>query len=407
MIGSRAVRGFVYVCMTAVGCDAGPAPITEFAERDSAGVRIVENAAPRASGAAAWVFDSVPVLDIGLAPDGVSPVLHNVSAAVRLADGRIVIANDTSPVLRWFDPDGRFLFGTGRVGDAAGEFSGHLLRIHPMWVLPGDSVATWQHSIRQMQVFGPDGEFARSLRIAPLQGMTWPTMVGRFETTGFATWSEPDVPTLEPDRQQYGMRRFARFAPDGSYAGQILDARGLLLYGSTYLDRPVNGRVPFSPVPAAATSGDRFYFGAADAWEFRAFDPHGALRAIVRRADPPRLLTDSMRSAHAREQMASAPADPSLRTEWRRVVDGYPYPDRYPAYRAMRVDPSGNLWIESFAVPGDTTVTWSIFDAQGIWRSEITLPRDVDVLDIGENSILVLARIGDVHHVRLHRLRRH
>lgn len=69
------------------------------------------------SGVQTWSLVEPPLLHIGVL-EGEEPYqLHQVSSAIRLADGRIVVANDGSKELRFFGPDGRFLFARGGAGE--------------------------------------------------------------------------------------------------------------------------------------------------------------------------------------------------------------------------------------------------------------------------------------------------
>src|SRR5688500_14863048 len=63
------------------------------AVRDSAGVRIVENAAPAWTEAQAWRVEAAPALDIGTAEGEGAYQFHLVAGVVRLSDGRIVVAD--------------------------------------------------------------------------------------------------------------------------------------------------------------------------------------------------------------------------------------------------------------------------------------------------------------------------
>jgi len=71
--------------------------------RDSAGIQIIENAGylwPEGSG---WRLSETPTVDIGESDDDPNYQLYSVVGALRLADGRIVVANSGSSELRFFD----------------------------------------------------------------------------------------------------------------------------------------------------------------------------------------------------------------------------------------------------------------------------------------------------------------
>ena len=84
-------------------------------------------------------------------------LLHQVAGATRLADGRIVIANEGTLQLRYYDPEGTHLFDAGGEGEGPGEFES----LAGFTRLPGDSllVDSWLRLSR----FGPDGRHASSI----------------------------------------------------------------------------------------------------------------------------------------------------------------------------------------------------------------------------------------------------
>jgi hypothetical protein len=89
--------------------------------RDSAGVRIVENARPVWAPAEALRLSLSPALVIGTRPEP-SYELSRVAGAARLSDGRIVIADGGSLQLRFFDSQGVFSNAVGGPGEGPGEF---------------------------------------------------------------------------------------------------------------------------------------------------------------------------------------------------------------------------------------------------------------------------------------------
>lgn len=84
-------------------------------ERDSADVRIVENARPLFSAASAWTLSAKRILLFG-SGDAPAYTFSRVGAATRLADGRIVVSERADVHLRVFDSTGRYLRTVGAKG---------------------------------------------------------------------------------------------------------------------------------------------------------------------------------------------------------------------------------------------------------------------------------------------------
>jgi hypothetical protein len=71
------------------------------------------------------------------------------------------------------------------------------------------------------------------------------------------------------------------------------------------------------------------------------------------------------------------------------------------------VDQTGTLWVNAYGMPGADSTTWSVFDADGRWLSDIMLPEAWQILDVGQDYILALTRDElDIERVQKHRLHR-
>ena len=121
MGGGRVGRTIaVGLSLAAIGACAGEAPAPRVERRDSAGIAIVESFAPQWDAGKSWVLGSVPVLELS----GVGPSydFFGVRDATVLADGRLVVLDDGSHQVRFFDHDGVFLHAMGREGEGPGDF---------------------------------------------------------------------------------------------------------------------------------------------------------------------------------------------------------------------------------------------------------------------------------------------
>jgi hypothetical protein len=146
----------------AAACTAGSDAPEPVIVRDSAGIRIVENYT--AAGPHPWRVDAEPVVEIGADENDSTQLLFRVSGALLLSDERIVLSHGPAPMVRWYSPDGVFEAGTGRPGGGPGEFGGgEGAWIMDLWALPADSIGTWEHQPRRMQVFDPAGRHVRQV----------------------------------------------------------------------------------------------------------------------------------------------------------------------------------------------------------------------------------------------------
>ncbi len=90
---------------------------------------------------AAWTLSTEPLLDIGVQEGDEPYLLHEVSSATRLDDGRVVVANDGSKELRFYDESGVFLVAAGRQGEGPGEYRilDRVRAVHPDTLLVFDT----------------------------------------------------------------------------------------------------------------------------------------------------------------------------------------------------------------------------------------------------------------------------
>jgi hypothetical protein len=65
------------------------------------------------------------------------------------------------------------------------------------------------------------------------------------------------------------------------------------------------------------------------------------------------------------------------------------------------------LWVQEYQPRGAPSVTWSVFDPDGRWITEVTVPGSWEILDIGRDYLLTRETNElDVERVRMYRLTR-
>jgi len=407
----RAIRsGIAILAASACGDPATRAEPVEV--KDSAGVRIVVNGAPVSP--SAWTAELEPTLEIGADETDTTQILFQVTGALVLSDDRIVVSLGTTPMLRWFDATGRFLNGTGRPGGGPGEFGPDRAWISDLWPLSGDSVATWEHNTRRMQVFDSNGRYARAvvLDVPPdLPISAYPQILGRLDN-GFVSFVSPPSQLGPVGEVRRDSLRYVHYAADGTFTRELARLPGFTYFAMRWRlpdgrETKTEGRPPYARLPVAWASGSTFYYGSNDRYEVTLYDTAGDLKLLIRKPTPNRPVTPEAIQTYKDDAMARAPDDPSTRRQWEESINEAPYPDSLPAYRRLRADRDGMIWIQDYDLPGADTTAWSVFDATGRWVSELALPADWQIMDIGASYILVLVRddLG-VERVRRHHLSR-
>ncbi len=348
--------------------------------RDSAGVTIVENGRPPLDSRLGWRVGSAPAVTIGTTEGDPAYELFRVGDAMRLADGRIAVANTGSGEVRVFDSDGVHLESWGGQGDGPGEFG--IMAPTELELWPGDSLMAREPFQRRISIFSVRGTFGRALRLQPQSGyqsVVGPLPDGRVLAQTLTTYSGGTPGTSEltrPDRE-YGI-----LEADGSVQRDL----GVFPGSELYVVNAANGtprprRYPFERQAFAFVWGNLVVMSANDRYEIRAYRPDGALARIVRRDHDARAPT----RADLRDWVARQNPD---RPEALDAVAGMPLVEAFPAFARVLVDRLDHLWIEEYRLPGETHRLWTVFDPEGRALGLVEMPGSFAVTEIGEDYIL-------------------
>lgn len=377
------------------GADAAQSAVV----RDSAGIQIVENRGGTWGKDGGWRLSDEPALQIGVAEGDPDYQMDRVRAALRLGDGRIVVANAGNQQIRWYDANGRLVSTAGRQGGGPGEFQG----LTTLRRLPGDTLLAYDVSAFRLSWFDASGKFVRSAPLQPI-GTVPPRFVDRFAdgslllSSSVRTFGEPTN----------GTRRdtllFLRARPDGqpvdslplspaSEAAFQIFSEGGQIRGMNVIS------MPFMRNVHTATSGDRYWQGTNDTYELTLRRGDGTPERIVRRAMEPvpvrGAYLDSLRKVQVAENGPEAG----------KSLDDVQLPEHLPAFERLLVDDAGHLWVQRLPFPGDVPAEWDVFDGEGKMLGTVRMPAGFRATHIGADFVLgVWQDEDDVEFVRMYRL---
>jgi hypothetical protein len=370
---------------------AAAAPVT----RDSAGVTIVETAAPVWGDASPWRVDSAPLLSIGNEDGEDAYLFSRISGATRRDDGSIVVGDGFGRELRVFDASGRHVSSHGRRGEGPGEFTflSRLARCGPneLWVDTDGRLSIWRlDSLAFVREFTlPDNAM-------------WPLIC--FDGAGLLVQQSRGInPDAAPQGTPY----------TDSLQFKVVDATGaprstlftLPLWEYILVMTPEGGRgfrTPFGRMSVYQANGERLVVGLAAEMRLDEYDLDGRWVRSLRGPDVDLAIGDEARQAYTNAPLTRSD---SMTREWYAVA-GSPFPDRMPAYDNLLRDPDGHLWVRRFAVPGTSRGQWGVFAPNGEFLGHVTLPTDLEVHEIGRDYVLGAVFADDVPQVRLYRLTR-
>jgi hypothetical protein len=388
-------HGIILVALAAAGCSY-VAERSTLSMSDSAGVTIVESHAPLWSPEQGWRLSEEPLLTIGDVEGADEYQLYRVRSAVRLADGRIVIANSGTNELRFYDGDGTYLFMRGGEGGGPGEFRS----MGFIWTL-GDSLLLYDFGQMRMTVYSTAGEFGRTFRVreAPDGGFPYPEGVLAPHT--LLVRRSPQDAELNA-----GFNRDTSLYLRYSLEGEPLDSLGWFPGDESYMgfreDFTYGTSAPFGLRAYMLAAGDLLYYGSSDAYEIELRTSDGTLQRLIRRPVPNAPVTaeeveEFHRSYEDREERM-API-------WRELYSKMTLPETKPAYGRLLVDADSNIWVAEYSEERDDEGTWSVFDPEGRFLGTVETPTGGRVQQIGGDFVLGVWRDElDVEYVRLYEL---
>lgn len=379
------------VALVASACSSGaPAhrPLGS-AVTDSAGVTLVFS--PAAMKAFEhWTLAPDPEIRIGTADGDPAYQLDQVTGAVRLSTGDVVVANGGTNELRWYDSGGTYRFARGGAGTGPGQYRS----LRTLLVLGGDSVLAEDPLSHAMHLYSPAGDLVRSWRIGDLGAFTFPPPFARLSDGTFVAMTEHalsrppgvvrfetvvvryrdgqvmDTVAVEPGEEGYE-------APCG--AGDPSQSQKMCDWG-----------VPFGVQSHAAAYGTRILVGNGDGYVIRVHAPSGRLTAIYRRNVPREPLTPAQVGRYVDSVVALYP--PERQADARRALSEAPAPDSLPSFTRLMTDALGDTWVALPDTAADGASPWDVLGPDGVYLTTVEVPRGIELTQIGDRFLMGIAR---------------
>ena len=376
----------ITVAASLLACDRGGASGDATIVRDSSGVTVIENDLTRAG--RVCTIAPEPTVSIGIEEGDEHYMLARLRGAVRLSDGRIVLAERTTHNIRYYDANGRYLYSSGRQGEGPGEFRDPF-GIH---IRPNDTIYVGDYRPVQLLVFGPDGKWVRTVRPDPM------------EINNFATRNVLRDGRIIAGRSLGRIAATDQFTHDSilvmgyDAAGKLADTLGTfasmryaqLFPGTNYSTVPY-----FEPSAQIRAAEDRVIVGHAASTELRVHRAeHGyPLERIIRWQTTDREITPADLAAERdRIQQSAARMPAEMRQQFlptdmsdRRILN-----DRFPAFGQLQVGRDGRIWIREYPRPTDTTAHhWIAFERDGRLSCRLDTRRFAEYYEFGSDYLLV------------------
>jgi hypothetical protein len=363
--------------------------------RDSAGIRIVENADPAL--APEWRLEPLPLASIGNGMGDPALELHDVTGVLLLDDGAIVVANTGTHEVRLYSPDGRTLASAGRAGEGPGEFMGEIQLAR----MPGDSILAFDWMLRRATVLDRRGEVSRTIDLRHLD----PNVDLRGVTSDCTL-----ILSLRHLRLSEGVNAdsvvFVRTDSRGAPIDWLGWARLSRVVLRFFDGPPVVDELPFGPQGHAAATTDGLIVVDGETPEFVVRSDGGDAVTIVRWDAPPPTLTQGTidRFIDWDLSIERAHVPRATREQWLQSIE---FPATSPATASLVVDAAaGRVFIEQWRppwAPGDAA--WLVFASDGRLTARLVVPDGFDLRAVSGDLVVGLEHDAlDVEHVRVYRI---
>lgn len=374
-------------------CDGpgGASGRTEPTLRDSSGITIADNPGPGYE-APEWTVGEAPVVVLGAGQTSPDDALYRVKGAVRLYDGRIVVANAGTHELRIYGPGGELLRAVGGEGEGPGEYRS----LDGLVEAPGDTLIVQDMDLRRLTWLSSEGDRIRTVPIhvgegdlrlmyMRLQGL-WNDSLLFVAPPVWATFTH-DEGSVRTDSL-----RVLLVGPDGVGGRDLVTVPGTETWFRSQDGLTTAMPVPFGAAVHYAMDAGRFFLGRSDRFEIAVYERGRAPGLLIRRPESPRPVTAQDRAAFREDYLAGAEHVASRRRVRERLLEELPVGEAYPAFAELAAGQEGRLWAREPAAPGADTAVWSIYGRSGLLEGRIRLPARFEIQEIGADFLLVLRR---------------
>lgn len=385
----RRIPSVPLLVLLIAGCDNTDPEGGVIVARDSAGVRIVHNAASAAP--ATWRIDDAPLFTAEQAgANAVGAFLHRGQLIV--VDG----GSTGSQRLLVHDGAGRLVaeLGAGSAGDCA------FRRLRWSQPFRRDSVVAYDEQSHAVSVFDPDGRCTRRMRLPNWRptGSTDLFAPGAYGAFADGSLLVHPYGVVQPAAENGAPEWYVHTLLHVQAHGAAWDTLGMF---PLLPRRRVNDRIdwiPFGPIANVAVGRTSFWFGTGESFEIRKYSPDGGLQTIARyegehaavaatdREQLTAFHVERARTARGDSAAARTAAEMAART----------FPARKPAYSRLLVDADENVWVEVYRWPDPRSIPaqpanvhWLVFSPAGELIARVTLPGTTLLQWVGRNEVVV------------------
>ncbi len=376
-------------CVVVLSCSAGEARNSDATlTMDSAGIQIVQNSLRLRDDAERWVLTRSPLFEIPAVNSAGDTLFFTLlGGTMRLSNHRVLVAEAIYDEVRVLGSDGSIEVAVA----CSTDVSGVIPYVADSFLV---SDARFGATIvdERFQRGRPLDLAIRDKDIAqPLAGY----VVAAFDDGTVMAYGRTSPRNPFETKLLRPTFFLLRYSVDGSFLnslGPFLGREGLQIY-----DDEVSHYAFPTPFPVEsfwAAFGDAVYVGHNDRYEIEVYGSDGTLRRLVRRAWNPVPLSDEDVAIYRQRVMSQMRTrmDTSLRAY---VIDRFIESPRHkPSFDTLTVDRGGHLWVRELRSFTETADIWTVFDTTGFVITEVEVPRDLFITEIGDDYVVGIKKDG-------------
>ena len=384
---------FAIACRTLVASGGGEQPIRWYEDREGETERadlrivhqaIVESDSPRE---ADFVLADEPLVRIGVLDGPMEYMFGKVTGAIRLEDGRVVVADEQSHEVRMFDAGGRHVWTSGRQGEGPGEYGGlRLLR-----GCPGAAITVFDWHLDRITELDAEGNVTetRGLSAAGVNPYSEP-MCAPDGNLVFTPWPETDYASLTVGEIYRWSMSLSQTRGDS-----VIVLRSGIPGTERFFSGGGSGPRQWGKVMVFAATGTGVWYGSGDDYELEHIDWSGRVTRIARWAGPDRRVTTEHLDRYLRAYLARYDTPEERRRfereRWQGIRDDLP--ERLPAFETdgLMALPDGSLWVTTFGWRAPEQEL-HLLHPSGAWVGRVVVPARSTLLDAGPDWVLLMER---------------
>lgn len=346
---------------------------------------IVESESP--PGADLLLADS-PVVRIGMLDGPVEYLFGNITGAVRLEDGSVVVADEQGREVRMFDARGGHVWTSGREGEGPGEYQG-------LWLLRGCQGVTVTVYDWQLKRITELDSYGHVVGTQALRGVGGPGPHGAPACSPgggmvFTDWPDSEQEAVGEFRWEMSLS----WARDDGVATLRSGIPGRELY---HHGEGLVGPVTWGRDMAFAVMATGVWYGSADDYELEHVDWTGRVTRVARWNGPGLEVTrehlDSYRDSHLARYETAEERRSFERERWPEIRDDLP--ERFPAFveRGLLPLTDGSVWVVPHPLRDlGGHAEFHLLGPDGTWLHRLMIPSGRTLLDAGPGWVLLLEK---------------